>query len=55
MLPYQEDGKKLESLLQSLFEEEEIASATGIDILRIPILPGLFSSCCSYSYASFDG
>lgn len=54
MLPYQEDGQKLEQLLRSLFEGES-SLEEGIDILRIPILPQIFSSCCMLSYASYNG
>jgi hypothetical protein len=54
MLPYQEDGQKLENLLQSLFEGE-FTSEDGISILRIPFSPEIYSSCCTYSYASYDG
>lgn len=54
MLPYQEDGQRLEQLLQSLFEGES-SSEAGIDILRIPIFPRIFSSCCMFSYASYNG
>jgi len=54
MLPYQEDGQKLEQLLQSLFEGES-AAEDGIDILRIPLFPRIFSSCCFLSYGSYNG
>ena len=54
MLPYQEDGQKLEQLLQSLFEGES-AEEDGIDILRIPTSFRIFNSCCMMSYASYNG
>ena len=52
MLPYQEDGQKLEQLLRSLFESAE---DDVIDILRIPIPPIILGSCCMMSYASYNG
>jgi hypothetical protein len=54
MLPYQEDGQKLEQLLRSLFDGES-AEDDGIDILRIPIPPIILGSCCIMSYASYNG
>ena len=54
MLPYHEDGQRLEQLLQSLFEGE-FTSKKGIDILRPPIFPKIFNSCCTLSYGSYDG
>jgi len=54
MLPYQEDGQKLEQLLQSLFDGES-AAEDGINILRMPISLRIFSSCCFTSYASYNG
>jgi len=54
MLPYQEDGQRLEQLLRSLFAGES-SSEEDINILRSPILPQIFSSCCILSYASYNG
>jgi hypothetical protein len=54
MLPYHEDGQRLEQLLQSLFDGE-FTLEEGINILRLPILPQIFSSCCTLSYGSYDG
>lgn len=54
MLPYHEDGQTLEQLLQSLFEGE-YTSEGDINILRLPIFPKIFSSCCTLTYASYDG
>ena len=56
MLPYQEETKKLESLLEELFvdgadpdpDEEE-----DIDLLKKPRPPEPFRSCCTYNYGSY--
>ena len=53
MLPYQEDGKKLEKLLEKLFEDDE-STLADIEVLREPGPPKPFGSCCSYSYGSVD-
>jgi hypothetical protein len=47
MLPYQEDQKRLEKLLEELFEGDE-----DVAVFRKPGLPRPMNDCCRYSYAS---
>jgi hypothetical protein len=53
MLPYQEDGKKLEKLLERLFEDDEL-TPDGVEVLRGPG-PRPFGSCCTHSYGDYGG
>jgi hypothetical protein len=53
MLPYQEDGKRLEQLLEKLFEDDG-STPEDVGILRKPGRPRPLSECCSYSYGSVD-
>jgi hypothetical protein len=55
MLPYQEDGKKLERLLEELFENGEEPVTEGILVIRKPRLPIPSKNCCSISYTDYDG
>ncbi len=51
MLPYQYDTHKLENLLRELFEDDD----SGLDevvVLRRPIGPESYYSCCTVSYGS---
>jgi len=47
MLPYQEDEKRLERLLEELLEGDE-----DVAVFKKPGLPRPTSDCCIYSYAS---
>jgi len=50
LLPY---GDSLERVLESLFADEE---ENEISIVKLPLpFPMPFSSCCTYSYAQFNG
>jgi hypothetical protein len=53
MLPYQEDGKKLESLLESLFRDDDGSALENVLILGWPGSPGRYTACCTYSYGSY--
>ena len=50
MLPYQDDAKKLEELLDRLFNDE--SPPEDVTVFKKPSLPGPRSGCCSYSYGS---
>jgi len=52
MLP---KAKKLERLLQSLFEDNDESTPDGVAILRKPRLPLPSSNCCTHSYANYGG
>jgi len=51
MLPYQEDAKKLEKLLERLFEDDDLED---VEVLRRPG-PRPFGNCCSLSYGDYGG
>jgi len=54
MLPYQEETKKLENLLEELFEDADPdPDDEDIDLLKKPRLPEPFRSCCTYNYGSY--
>ena len=53
MLPYQEDGKRLESLLESLLNDDDGSALEDVMILRLPGSSGIFTACCGYSYSSY--
>jgi hypothetical protein len=53
MLPYQEDGKRLEQLLEKLFDDDE-STPEDVGILKKPGRPGPRSDCCTYSYGGYD-
>ena len=53
MLPYQEDGKKLERLLERLFEDDDGSAPEDIEVLKEPGLRP-FRSCCSHSYGDYN-
>ncbi len=57
MLPYKhkEDGKKLEKLLEKLFEDDDKSTSVGVTVLREPGSPVPFYSCCNYNYAQYSG
>ena len=52
MLPYTEDGKKLEKLLEKLFEDGDESAGDDVEVLRKPGPPKPFGSCCTYSYGT---
>lgn len=52
MLPYQEDAKKLEKLLESLFEDDN-SDIEGIKVWKKPGFSTTSSSCCHYTYTSY--
>lgn len=53
MLPYQEDARKLEKLLERLFEDDDGSTPDDVEVLRGPG-PWPFSSCCSHSYGDYS-
>ncbi len=53
MLPYQKDGKNLETLLEKLFDEDDELTSEGVSIMKKPVLPWPLGNCCSYNYAGF--
>jgi len=55
MLPYQYDGKRLEGLLEKLFENGEESLTEGVLVIRKPWLPSPSKNCCSISYTDYDG
>jgi|GEM_PF-1601433 len=56
MLPYQEDQKKLEKLLENLFEDDDESIPEDLAVLRKPIPPiEPFTNCCNYNYGSYGG
>lgn len=54
MLPY-EDGKKLEKLLEKLFEDDDESTPEDVVVLRRPIPPIEPFGCCSNNYSSYGG
>jgi hypothetical protein len=56
MLPYQEDAKKLEKLLEKLFEDDDESTPDDVVILDGPAGPWPipFGNCCSYSYNNYS-
>ncbi len=52
MLP---NEKKLEELLEKLFEENDGSTPDGVVILRKPGLMKPFSDCCSCNYGNYGG
>ncbi len=56
MLPYKhkEDGKKLEKLLEKLFEDDDKPTSVGVTVLREPTSPLPFYNCCNYNYGSYS-
>jgi hypothetical protein len=50
MLPYDRDEKKLEKLLERLFEDDDLED---VEVLGGPG-PKPFSDCCSLSYGSYS-
>ncbi len=55
MLPYQENRKKLEKLLEKLFEDDDEWTPDDIAVLRKPKRPiRPFTDCCSYSYGGYS-
>ena len=53
MLPYQEDGKKLEELLERLFEDGDELTSEDIVVLNGPGPPKPNGpDCCVYNYGS---
>ena len=48
MLPYQEETRKLEELLERLFNDG--STPEDVQVLRKPFPPGPLSDCCSYNY-----
>ena len=48
MLPYQDETRKLEKLLDSLFSDE--STPEDVEVLRKPLPPGPLSECCTYNY-----
>jgi len=55
MLPYQEDGKKLESLLENLFKNDDESALEDVLILSWPGSLVIYTACCTYSYSSYGG
>ena len=55
MLPYQEHRKKLEKLLEKLFEEDSDYESVPeeVKVLKKPRPFEPFTNCCSYSYSSY--
>ena len=53
MLPYQEDGKKLEELLEKLFVDNE-STPEDVKVWRGSSSVGTLGNCCNYSYGSYD-
>ena len=53
MLPYQEDQRMLEELLDELFSDEEKSTPEDFEIWKMPSLPETFGNCCNYNYASY--
>ena len=48
MLPYEENTKKLEDLLQKLFEDDD-----DIAVLERGLESTTYTNCCTYTYGSF--
>ena len=55
MLPYEESRKKLEKLLEKLFEEDDDYEPIpgDVEVIRKPRPFEPFTSCCTYSYTSY--
>ena len=53
MLPNQEAGKKLETLLEKLFDVSDGSTQDDIVVLRESSQAGTLFACCSYSYTSY--
>ena len=48
MLPYEENTKKLEDLLQKLFEDDD-----DIAVLERGLQSTTYTNCCSLNFASY--
>jgi len=54
MLSYQGD-KKLESLLENLFEDDDdVSTLEDVEIFKWPGVPAPLRSCCTYNYGSYS-
>ena len=55
MLPYEMEQKRLEELLDELFEGDDESVPEDLEILVPPLDPDDFPffSCCTYTYASY--
>jgi len=54
MLPYHDDGKNLEELLESLFNDDDGSAPEDVEILGWPG-PRPYGNCCTLSYSSYGG
>ena len=52
MLPYHEDGKRLEKLLGKLLEDDD-SIPEDVDIFVKPTDPIPFGNCCMYNYGNY--
>ena len=54
MLPNQEDARKLERLLEKLFEDDG-STPEDVKVWKDRPRTETYSACCNYSYSSYNG
>ncbi len=54
MLPYQGDAKKLEKLLEKLFEDDE-STPKDVKVWKGRRSAETYGSCCTYNYSDYGG